>query len=394
MSKGHTIPILHLARLLCRRGITVTIFTTPANRPFVSVSIADTDTTIVDLPFPENIDGVPPGVESTEKLPSMSLFVPFANATKRMQPYFEEALQNLPSSITCIVSDGFLGWTLQSATKFGIPRWVFYGMSCYSQSVSRDVMLNGLLSRHETDEDEVFTVTSFPWIKLTKNDFDQPFRLRDPSGPHVDFIIDQVIAASKSYGFILNSFYELEAPYVDYWNSKAEPKAWCIGPLCFGRTAKHRVPPEADMASLREIAIGLERSQVNFLWVVRKSEAKLGDGFEERVKERGLVSVCAKVPILAWPIMADQHLNARMVVEEVRVGLRVETSDGSVRGFVKSEGLEKMVREFMEGEMGKEVREKVKEYGEAARRALDEGGSSWQTLNQLIDELQAQSDGN
>ncbi|XP_057486795.1 UDP-glycosyltransferase 90A1-like [Actinidia eriantha] len=442
MSKGHTIPILHLARLLRRRGITVTIFTTPANRPFVSDSLADTDTTIVELPFPENIDGVPPGVESTEKLPSMSLFVPFANATKRMQPYFEEALQNLPSSITCIISDGFLGWTLQSATKFGIPRWVFYGMSCYSHSVSRDVMSNGLLSRHEID-DEVFTVTSFPWIKLTRNDFDKPFSLRDPSGPHMDFIIDQVIAASKSYGFILNSFYELEAPYVDYWNSKAEPKAWCIGPLCLAEPpsiGSHQKPTwiqwldqklaqgssvlyvafgtQAELSSqqLREIAIGLERSQVNFLWVVRKSEAKLGDGFEERVKERGLVvrewvgqrailghqsvkgflshcgwnsvleSVCAKVPILAWPMMADQHLNARMVAEEVRVGLRVETSDGSVRGFVKSEGLEKMVRELMEGEMGKEVREKVKEYGEAARRALEEGGSSWQTLNQLIDE--------
>ncbi|GFY95991.1 UDP-Glycosyltransferase superfamily protein [Actinidia rufa] len=357
------------------------------------------------------------GCRAPRTTPSMSLFVPFANATKRMQPYFEEALQNLPSSITCIVSDGFLGWTLQSATKFGIPRWVFYGMSCYSQSVSRDVMLNGLLSRHETDEDEVFTVTSFPWIKLTKNDFDQPFRLRDPSGPHLDFIIDQVIAASKSYGLILNSFYELEAatgshqkPTWLQWLDRKLAQGSSVLYVAFGSQA------ELSSQQLREIAIGLERSQVNFLWVVKKSESKLGDGFEERVKERGLVvrewvgqrailghqsvkgflshcgwnsvleSLCAKVPILAWPMMAEQHLNARMVVEEVRVGLRVETSDGSVRGFVKSEGLEKMVRELMEGEMGKEVREKVKEYGEAARRALEEGGSSWQTLNQLIDE--------
>ncbi|WMV15165.1 hypothetical protein MTR67_008550 [Solanum verrucosum] len=36
-------------------------------------------------------------------------------------------------------------------------------------------------------------------------------------------------------------------------------------------------------------------------------------------------SICAKVPILAWPMMADQHLNARMVVEEIKIGLRVET---------------------------------------------------------------------
>jgi len=98
-------------------------------------------------------------------------------------------------------------------------------------------------------------------------------------------------------------------------------------------------------------------------------------------------SICAKVPILAWPMMADQHLNARMVVEEIKIGLRVETCDGSVRGFVKWEGLEKPIRELMEGEKGKEGRKKVKEIGEAAINAVKEGGSSWQTLNELIHEL-------
>ena len=35
MSKGHTIPILNLARLLLHRHLSVTIFTTPANRSFI-----------------------------------------------------------------------------------------------------------------------------------------------------------------------------------------------------------------------------------------------------------------------------------------------------------------------------------------------------------------------
>lgn len=48
-----------------------------------------------------------------------------------------------------------------------------------------------------------------------------------------------------------------------------------------------------------------------------------------------LESVCAKVPILAWPMVAEKHLNARMLVEEIKVCLRVETSNGSVRGFIK-----------------------------------------------------------
>ncbi len=100
-----------------------------------------------------------------------------------------------------------------------------------------------------------------------------------------------------------------------------------------------------------------------------------------------LESICAGVPILAWPMLAEQPLNARMVAEEIKVGLRVETVDGSVRGFVKWEGLEKMVKELMEGEMGKEVRKKVKEFAVMAKKAVDDGGSSSRTMDLLIDEL-------
>ncbi|KAE8648911.1 hypothetical protein Csa_008442, partial [Cucumis sativus] len=39
MAKGHTIPLLHLLCLLRRRfpHLSLTIFTTPANRPFTSI---------------------------------------------------------------------------------------------------------------------------------------------------------------------------------------------------------------------------------------------------------------------------------------------------------------------------------------------------------------------
>ncbi|KAG5609452.1 hypothetical protein H5410_020733 [Solanum commersonii] len=63
-----------------------------------------------------------------------------------------------------------------------------------------------------------------------------------------------------------------------------------------------------------------------------------------------------KVPILALPFMAEQHLNARMVTEEIGVGLRIMPRNGFVRGFVEAEEVEKMVRELMEGEKGEMVR--------------------------------------
>ena len=83
------------------------------------------------------------------------------------------------------------------------------------------------------------------------------------------------------------------------------------------------------------------------------------------------------MPILAWPTITEQPLNARMAAEEIKVGLRVQTCNGLVKGFVKWEILSKVVKELMKGENGKIVRESVKEVSEAAKKAIEEGGSSW-----------------
>jgi len=175
---------------------------------------------------------------------------------------------------------------------------------------------------------------------------------------------------------------------------------------------------QADISAeqIQEIAKGLELSNTFFLWVTRQNVLEHSAGLEDRVKNRALIvkewvdqnevlnhksnkgflshcgwnsileSICAKVPILALPFMAEQHLNARMVTEEIGVGLRIMPRNGSVRGFVEAEEIEKMVRELMEGEKGEMVRKKVKELGENAEEAMKEGGSSWSTLGLLIDD--------
>lgn len=450
MSKGHTIPILQLARLLLRRRITVTIITTPANLPFVRHTLCDTDATIIDLPFPENIPGLPPGIESTDKLPSMSFFFDFATATKLMQPQFEQTLQVLPR-VNCIISDGFLGWTQRSAVKFEIPMLVFFGNSSYAMTLIRVASPMVLETQPESD-DELFTVTQYPWIRLTRNDFESHFwGTGYLKGAEREFSMEASAAVEKSCGMLLNSFYELEPVFFDYWNRALGSKAWCVGPLCMAEPPRARAQHEADKKpiwvqwldqklvqgeavlyvafgtqaeistqQLEQITMGLAQSEVNFLWVVRPNQPDtqlILNNFEERVRDRGILvrqwvnqkeilnhdsvqgflshcgwnsvseSICAAVPILAWPMLAEQHLNARMVVEEIKVGLRVKTLNGSVRGFVEAEGLKEMVRELMEAEVGQAVRKKVKEVSEVARKAVEEGGSSWRMLDELIDEF-------
>ncbi|CAH8327709.1 unnamed protein product [Eruca vesicaria subsp. sativa] len=464
MSKGHTIPLLQFARLLLRHrrvisssnkdtkepSISVTVFTTPQNQPFVSNFLSDVTSSIkiISLPFPENIAGIPPGVESTDKLPSMSLYVPFTRATKSLQPLFEETLKNLPQ-VTFMVSDVFLWWTLDSAAKFEIPRFAFSGMNSYSLAICSSVSVHQLFTKpgNVKSDTEPVTVPDFPWIQVKKCDLVPVCFEPDQSGPEFELLVDQLVSTEKSRGVIVNSFYELESKFVDYRvGFEGEPKPWCVGPLCLVNPLK----PESDKPSwiawldrkreescpvlyvafgtqaeisteqLKEIALGLEDSKVSFLWVTRMDvEEMTGElGFKKRVKEHGMIvndwvdqweilshgsvkgflshcgwnsaqeSICAGVPVLAWPMMAEQPLNAQLVVEELKIGVRIQTDDGTLKGFVSREEVSRKVEELMEGETGKTMRKNVKEYAEMARKALGQGtGSSWKNLNSLLDEL-------
>ncbi|KAI4350714.1 hypothetical protein L6164_005143 [Bauhinia variegata] len=73
-------------------------------------------------------------------------------------------------------------------------------------------------------------------------------------------------------------------------------------------------------------------------------------------------------------MMAEQPLNARMVEEEIKV---VPTCNGSVKGLAK------VVRELMEGERGKQARNKVQQLAAVANKAVQEGGSSYKAMDSL-----------
>lgn len=356
-----------------------------------------------------------------------------------MQPHFEQMLETLPS-VSFIVSDGFLWWTQHSASKFGIPRLVYYGMSSYVEAVCREAATSGIINGPQPDDEPVM-LNRFPWIRISKNDFEPEFRNPDPKSLSFEFHTNVFSSTAKSFGMVVNSFYELEPVFVDYLKKESGHKSYyCVGPFCLAEEQRNKLSVESrkptwmewldkkkavlyvafgsqaeiSREQLKEIAIGLEESEVEFMWVIRKKEWELPQGFEERVEERGIIvrewvdqreilshkgvkgflshcglnsvleGICGGVPILAWPMMAEQHLNAKMVEEEIKVGLRVDTYHGSMRGLVKGEGVRRMIRELMEGEKGREARNKVEELAVMAKKAVAEGGSSWRALDSLL----------
>ncbi|KAH7833158.1 hypothetical protein Vadar_003571 [Vaccinium darrowii] len=356
----------------------------------------------------------------------------------------------------CLVADLFFPWAAEAAAKFGIPRLVFHGTSFFALCASENLRLYKP-QREVSSDDEPFSVPDLPHqIKLTKMQLPEHDRNESETG-FSRLVIKLKESVLASYGVIANSFYELEPEYADYYRNVLKRKVWNIGPvslcnlevedktqrgkeatigeqeclrwldskesdsviyICFGSLAKF------DDSQLYEIAMGLESSGQQFIWVVRrqKSEEKkeewLPEGFEERMKNKGLIirgwapqvlildheavggfvthcgwnstleGISAGVPMVTWPVFAEQFFNEKLVTEILRIGVSVGNLKWSrTAGGVKREEIGKAVRRVMVGEEGEEMRTKARGFKEMAKKAVEEGGSSYTNLNGLIHEL-------
>jgi hydroquinone glucosyltransferase len=174
-----------------------------------------------------------------------------------------------------------------------------------------------------------------------------------------------------------------------------------------------------------ELALGLEASEHHFLWVLRSPSSSflsveetelsqlLPEGFESRTRDRGLVvpswapqiavlshpatggfishcgwnstleSISHGVPMIAWPLFAEQRMNMIRLVNELKVGIAAKMEKD---GFVRREEVERAVRELMEGEGGKRVRARMRELKEKAVTASEKGGSSYKAMATVVSE--------
>nr|AFJ53003.1 UDP-glycosyltransferase 1 [Linum usitatissimum] len=168
---------------------------------------------------------------------------------------------------------------------------------------------------------------------------------------------------------------------------------------------------------LIEFAWGLAKSGKSFLWVIR-SDLISGNStgtlsvpaeFVEETKGRGLLtgwcnqeqilkhpsvggflshmgwnstteSLSNGVPMICWPFIADQQTNCFYACREWGVGMEIDLK-------VKREEVEKLVREVMGGEKGKEMKRKAMEWKVKAEEATQPGGSSFQNMERLIEVL-------
>lgn len=178
---------------------------------------------------------------------------------------------------------------------------------------------------------------------------------------------------------------------------------------------------------INELALGLELSKHKFLWVNmrapnnRASATYLSDdgvdplhclpsGFLNRTKGQGVVmcgwapqvevlkhgSVCAflthcgwnsilesiveGVPMMAWPLFAEQRCNAAMVTDGLKVAVRPRKNGDSI---VMKEEIASLIKGLMEGFEGEEIRRRTKELQKFAACAMMEDGSSTKNISEL-----------
>ncbi|KAK3134008.1 hypothetical protein QOZ80_6AG0543850 [Eleusine coracana subsp. coracana] len=105
-----------------------------------------------------------------------------------------------------------------------------------------------------------------------------------------------------------------------------------------------------------------------------------------------LESLAAGKPMLAWPMIAEQHLNARHVADIIGAGIRIHTKPGGMEavGIVGRNEVEEKVKKLMDAhsEVGKRIRTRATWARQAAKSAVSQGGASRVTLAELVDELQ------
>lgn len=444
-SVGHLGSTIELAKRLIDRDDRISVTILAIKKPTFSSS--DSNTASPKIPFYSQIKIV--DVPQAEHPPQEFLKTPFTffslyieNHKQQIKNIVTDLLSN-STQLAGLVVDFFCVSMIDVANELYLPTYLFMtGNAGYLS-----LMLYCAISHSPTDTYQFLTVPGiakpippkvFPsslvdgsysaYMKTTK-------RFRETDGIMVNTF-------SELEPFALSSFLDGKTPPVypigplinfngntELINKDHHDKimSWLdeqsqssVVLLCFGSMGSF------EASQVKEIALGLEHSEQRFLWSLSLTKGNdpnsnlnpnddFPEGFLERTKGKGMVcewvpqvevlaheaiggfvshcgwnsileSLWHGVPVVTWPMYAEQQLNAFRMVKEL--GLAEEVSLDYRKGcdmLVKEDEIERAVRVVMNG--NSEVRKRVKEMGEIARNTVTDDGSSFIVIGRLIEDI-------
>nr|GMC51163.1 anthocyanidin 3-O-glucosyltransferase 2-like [Ipomoea batatas] len=336
----------------------------------------------------------------------------------------ELIIQNARRRLAGFVVDIFFTDVMDVADEFGVPTYVLYvagaatlGLHLHFQSLKDHH--HGTL--HDFIKEDYLNVPTY--INPFPVNLLPTFVLNTTDG-----ILDYARQFRRAKGIIANTFFDLE-PYAlqSLSKDKTIPPVYPIG------------PPQ-----VKEIAYALERSGQRFLWALRKQpspgsssvvlteytnlEEVLPEGFLEKTKSigkiigwtpqsavlahpsvGGFVSHCGwnsilescwfGVPIGTWPMSAEQPENAFQLVREIgmaveiKMDYRTDLRDAKMNNIpivpeiVSANEIEIGITNLMDDSTAKSIRIKAKEIKEKSRKALEEGGSCFNAIEDFFENV-------
>ncbi|XP_049406360.1 UDP-glycosyltransferase 73C1-like [Solanum stenotomum] len=466
MSQSHIIPLVDLAKLLALHGVNVSIITTPINakryKSIVTHAIkSNLKIKIIPLHFPSQEVGLPQGCENLDTLKSLELFKDFFLASEMMQEPLEKLIQDLEPKPSCIISTSPLIWTQQVANKFKIPRYIFQTISCFTLYCSH------MLNETKIHDKDSFLIPNIPHkIEFTKGQTLNGNITKQSQD--MQSIIDQIKQSQDlARGTLINTFEELEPWYVDSYK-KFVNNVFCVGPVSLCNKEIDEMVDRGNKASIdehiclkwldsmkpksvmyacfgslcnisflqmKEIGLGLESSNVPFIWIIRGLNFTLevekwlmDENFEEKVKGRGMIirgwapqvlilthpsiggflthcgwnstleGISCGVPMITFPMFAEQFYNEKFIVNILKIGVRVgvEVSINSWNEekngvLVNKDQVKSAINQLMDkGLEGEERRKRAKELVHISKKAIQEEGSSYLNIKLLIEDVMEQ----
>ncbi|XP_006644668.1 UDP-glycosyltransferase 88F4-like [Oryza brachyantha] len=445
MVRGHIHPMTQLADHIANHGVPVT------------VAVADVPSSGESRKTVARLSAYYPSV-SFQLLPSAPArpgdtvdpdadpFITLLTDIRAANAALIAFVRSLPS-VVALVIDFFCADGLDVAAELGVPAYLFF-VSCASALASylHIPVMRSAVSFREMGR----SMLRFPGVHpIPASDLPEVLLDRDKEQYKATISFFEQLAKAKH--ILVNTFEWLEPRAVKAIQDgiprpgEPAPRLFCVGPLVGeergGEEKKHEclrwldVQPARSVVflcfgsasslpaeQLKEIAVGLERSNHSFLWAVRAPvtpdadstkrlegrgeaalESLLPEGFLDRTRGRGLVlsswapqvqvlrhpatgafvthcgwnstleAVTAGVPMVCWPMYAEQRMNKVFIVEDMKLGVVI---DGYDDGMVKAEEVQAKVRLVMESEQGKQMRERMALAKEMATRATQTGGSS------------------
>lgn len=409
---GHLTPFLHISNKLAKLGHRISFFIPTKTQPKLQSFNRFPDLiAFVPITVP-HVEGLPSGAETTLDVP-FPLHPLIMTAMDRTEPDIERHLRNLKPDI---VFFDFTYWIPKLTRSLGIksvhyciisPVTIGYTLSPSRQFGGEKVSVVDLMVPPAGYPDSS--------IKLHLHEARAFAAKRDSTfGSDVGFYERQYISLRDADALGYRTCREIEGQYIDYLerefkkpvllsgpaipepptSSLEEQWAEWLGGLTAGSVVYCAFGSECTLKKeqFQELVLGFELSGFPFLAALKppfgcKSvEEALPDGFEERVRGRGVVhggwvqqqlilehpsvgcfithcgsgslseALVNKCQLVLLPYVGDQIFNARMMASNLKVGVEVEKGDED--GLFTRESVCNALKAVMDenSEVGKEVR--------------------------------------